>query len=204
MSKLHEDILQTVERLNLHGFIAKQVTESELKGEVERVIEKNSVIGVGGSMTLAELGILKSLKADGYEVISAETDPRSWEEQCALSRQADVMLTSSNAVTQTGVLVNIDGRGNRVANMIYGVETVIFIVGYNKICLDLPAAMERVKNVAAPKNCVRLGRKTPCAVSGKCEDCNSSDRICRATVIQERPCTATKTYVFIVDRELGY
>lgn len=199
-----DQIEKTVAALNRRGFTAREVTRDQLKEALIKLIPQGSTIGTGGSVTLTELGILKDLKERGYDVLSAETSALDWEAQCSASRNADYMLTSSNAISEDGCLVNIDGRGNRVANMIYGVENVFVIAGENKIEETLEKAVWRAKNVSAPKNCVRLKKKTPCVKTGKCEDCNSPDRICRATVIHTNPTNRTNIYVFLLREQLGY
>ena len=118
---------------------------------------------------------------------------------------APVYLTSANALAETGEIINIDGIGNRVASLIFGHEEVYFVVGRNKIAPDYDAALWRARNVAAPKNARRLGKKTPCAVRGdKCYNCKSPDRICRAlAVLWERPTGVGRAEVVLIDQELG-
>ena len=117
---------------------------------------------------------------------------------------ADCYLTSCNAVTEQGELYNVDGNANRVAAMTYGPKSVICVVGYNKIVPNLEAAVARVEQVAAPANAVRLHRKTPCTVTGRCEDCHSPDRICCTTVIHRQQRVPGRIKVILVGEELGY
>ena len=118
---------------------------------------------------------------------------------------APVFLTSVNALTRGGALVNVDNTGNRVAAMIFGPGQVIAVAGRNKIVPDIPAALERIKTCAAPLNAMRRKDRTPCALSGKCADCHSVDRLCRVTTILERKSQGMEKFtVIIVDQELGY
>jgi hypothetical protein len=117
---------------------------------------------------------------------------------------ADLFLSSSNAVTLNGELVNIDGVGNRVNSTNFGPGKVILVVGYNKIVEDVQEAIQRIKNVAAPLNARRLNVDVPCAKVGKCVDCNSPNRICRAIVIHERKPSLTDILVILVGEELGF
>ena len=113
------------------------------------------------------------------------------------ARSAEVYITSANGVSKTGELVNIDGTGNRVSQTLFGPEN-------NKVCPDLTSAMERAKQIAAPKNAARLQVQTPCAKTGVCVDCNSPARICHSIVILERPSNGMEVEVVFVDEEMGY
>ena len=112
---------------------------------------------------------------------------------------------SANAITADSRIVNIDGRGNRVAASVSGPKKVVYVIGRNKIVEGgIDAAIARIKAKACPPNCVRLGKKTPCAATGKCADCDSPDRICKVTAIFDRRPTGTPTAVYVVDADLGY
>ncbi len=165
-------------------------------------------VGFGGSVTVKELGVEGSLAAAG-KVIWRHGDPK-WlpdEKMDVMRREltCDMFLTSANALTADGRLVNIDGNGNRVAASIFGPRRVVFVVGRNKIVDGgLDDAVERIKRVACPLNCRRLDRKTPCAATGTCSDCSSPDRICRVTVVMDRRPSKTDVHVLLVDEDLGY
>jgi len=116
----------------------------------------------------------------------------------------DLFLSSSNAVTMNGELVNIDGAGNRVNSITYGPGKVILVSGYNKLVDDVQDAIKRIKNVVTPMNARRLKIDVPCAKTGKCSDCNSPQRMCRAMVILERKPLLTDILVILVGEELGY
>ena len=163
---------------------------------------KGKTVAMGGTMTAKEMKLDKVLEKEN-KIIWHWLTPG--EETLREARHAAVYITSANGVSETGELVNIDGVGNRVAETLYGPEKTYFIVGKNKLTEDLPAAVFRAKNVAAPKNAKRLNSKTPCAAKGdRCYDCDSPGRICRATVIMERACRSMVTEVVFIDEELGY
>ena len=140
----------------------------------------------------ASIGIRAALEASGAEIREHQT-------------VADLFLLSANALTDDGIIVNIDGTGNRVAASIYGPKRVLYVVGRNKLVAGgVMEAIRRAKKTASPPNCRRLGKKTPCAELGVCADCDSPDRICKVTAIFERPPTHTPTKVILVDEDLGY
>ncbi|MBO7166066.1 MAG: lactate utilization protein [Kiritimatiellae bacterium] len=183
---------KVVEELNKRGYFAVYcATKEEAFDAIMNEIKDVQRIGMGGAMTMKELGVAAKVEEEGK----------------LLTRGADceVFLLSANAITSDGRIVNIDGRGNRVAASIYGPNKVIYAIGRNKIVDGgIDAAIERIKEKACPPNCVRLDKKTPCAVTGKCADCNSPDRICKVTVVFDRCPTGTPTTVYVVDADLGY
>ena len=156
-------------------------------------------IGVGGSLTVQELGLRERLAAHN-------TVAWHWTGGThAQAASAQVYICSVNGLAESGELVNIDGTGNRVSSTIFGHEEVYFLVGINKIAPDYDAALFRARNVASPKNAQRLGRKTPCAAKGdRCYDCDSPERICRAlTVLWERPNGIPRAEVVLIGEALG-
>jgi len=117
----------------------------------------------------------------------------------------DLFLLSANALTADGRIVNIDGNGNRVAASVHGAGHVLYVIGRNKIVEGgIDEAIARIKRCACPPNCRRLGKKTPCAATGVCADCDSPDRICKVTVVMDRKPTGTRATVVLVDEDLGY
>ena len=180
------------------------------EGGIEKaleLIEPSAVVGCGGSVTIRQLGLLDILTERGNTVIHHWRDDLPREEINRLRKEAmfaDVYLSSSNAITLQGQLVNTDGVGNRVAAMIFGPPRVVLLAGYNKIVADEEQARERIKNVASPKNGIRFGSKTSCSQVGRCMDCNSTHRMCKATVILERRPTMTDYHIIIIGEELGY
>lgn len=159
-------------------------------------------VAFGGSVTLQEMGLFDALLKEN-EVIWHWNEPGA--KTLAKAREAQIYITSANGVSETGELVNIDGTGNRVAQTLYGPEKVYFVVGKNKIEKDLSSALSRARNVAAPLNAKRLKTNTPCSKTGdRCFDCGSEARICRATVILERPTRGMKAEIVFVNEALGY
>lgn len=196
---------QVKEALEKNGFaVSVFATGEEAAAYLNRQID-GVTVGMGGSMTLAQLGLGESLARHNV-VFSHGLTPCSPEEARAMAAAAQVYLLSANAVSQAdGAILNIDGRGNRVASSLYGHQKVYFVAGRNKISPDFHTALHRLRNVVAPKNAQRLGRKTPCAAKGdRCYDCGSPERICRALVVHYQPMLGVEMEVVLVDQELGY
>ena len=163
-------------------------------------------VGLGGSVTLQEMGLGESL-ATHNEVFWHWVIPegKSKEDVLAAAQSADIYLLSVNGLAETGEIINIDGTGNRISAAFYGHKKVYFVVGRNKIAPTYEEALDRARNIAAPKNCVRLGVKTPCAVKGdKCYDCNSPQRICCGLSVLWNKMLGTEMEVVLIDEELGY
>lgn len=162
----------------------------------------------GGSMTLVSTGLVDFFKSvDGIEVIDTFDKAVSPEEMLERRRRAllvDLFVTGTNAVTETGKLVNLDMYGNRVGAITFGPRHVVLLVGRNKIVPDLEEAMLRVKNYTAPVNAMRLNKKTPCAKSSYCEDCKSLDRICNSWTITEKSFPKARIKVVLIDEDLGF
>ena len=141
-----------------------------------------------------------------YKVINREL-AKTAEEQRKVYGQiccSDYFLMGTNAITLDGELINIDGRGNRVAFLCYGQQKVLILVWMNKIVTDIDSGFKRVRNIASPPNTVRLNKKTPCAVTGKCEDCYSPDCICGQFVVTRRSGVPNRIKVILIGEELGY
>lgn len=155
-------------------------------------------IGFGGTVTVPQMGLVDRLKT--HNTLHATWLGGTRED----GRTVQVYISSVNALAETGEVINIDGIGNRVAEGLFGHEKVIFIVGVNKICPDYDSALWRAKNVAAPKNAQRLGRKTPCAVKAdRCYDCRSPERICNALVVYWHKPSGMDYEIVLVNEELG-
>jgi L-lactate utilization protein LutB len=201
----------TLGALERNGFdvVYYPSAEEALVGVLEMVPEGASV-GLGGSVTLREMGLVDALEARGVEVANhwkAGREGASPEEVMAIRRahiNSDVFITSTNAVSETGALVNIDGTGQRVAAMIFGPKKVIVVAGVNKITGDLEEGLWRASNIAAPMNARRLHPKTPCAETGECSDCMVPGRICGITTIIHRRPRRTPFTVVLVGEKLGY
>jgi len=202
---------RTLKALSNNGFEVLHVPDKEEAiSSVLKLVPKDAVVGLGGSVTLREMGLPEALRDRGNEVADhweARERGASAEEVLEIRRtqlNSDVFITSTNALTERGELVNIDGGGQRVAAMIFGPRKVIVVAGVNKITGDLEEGLWRARNVASPMNAKRLNLRTPCATTGVCSDCSSEDRICNATtIIQRRPRNVDAT-VIIVGENLGY
>ena len=174
------------------------------------IIPSDALVGLGGSVTLREIGLPKSLRDRGNRLADhweARQRGASAEEILKIRRlqlNSDVFITSTNAITETGKLVNTDGTGQRVAAMIFGPKRVIVIAGINKIVSNLDEGLERVNNIAAPMNAKRLNRNPPCTITGVCNDCDSKERGCNVTSIIHRKPANTNITVILVGNNLGY
>ncbi|OEU64931.1 MAG: lactate utilization protein B/C [Desulfovibrio sp. S3730MH75] len=167
-----------------------------------------SSISFGGSMTVVDTGLFDQIKKlNKVKVIDTYDVKPPMAERIERRRQAlltDLFITSANALTEEGEIVNLDGTGNRVAAMAFGPKNVIVLVGRNKICGDLDAATRRIKEYVAPVNAMRLKRKTPCAVTGTCADCSSPERICSVWGITEKSSPKGRIHVVLINEDLGY
>jgi hypothetical protein len=172
-----------------------------------KTIPRSATIGIGGSVTIRELGIIAKLEKRGNTIFhhwtKGLTEATDREMRLQESR-ADYYLSSANAITLDGDIINIDGIGNRVAAMIYGPRQVIIVVGYNKIVRSIDDGIRRSKDSAAVMNAQRVGAKTPCATTGICIDCHAKHRICRVTSIMHYRPWQTNITVMFVNTELGF
>lgn len=200
--------MRTVEALKKNQMDAYYVhTSAEAVELVESLMVPDSVVTMGGSVTLSETGIDKLIKSGKYQFLDRARQGITPEEAQAVMRQAftaDIYLSSSNAITEQGELFNIDGNGNRVAAITYGPKSVIIVVGYNKIAESVEDARKRVKRIAAPTNAKRVNAKTPCVVSGMCHECNVPDRICGTEVLTSFQRIPNRIKVIIIDEVLGF
>jgi len=205
---VEERAKKVIERLEAHDFKAIYVkSKAEAVEEILKHVIPNAKIGVGGSVTIRELGILDQLKVKG-NLLYDHWVPGLTKEESLKTRKfqmtSDLFLSGVNAITLNGELINIDFAGNRTNATTYGPGKVILVVGYNKIVEDVQEAIKRIKNVAAPINAKRLNIDVPCAKVGKCVDCNSPNRICRVVMIHERRPFLTDMLIILVGEELGY
>lgn len=197
-----------IDRLNKKNFNAYYARDRvEARQIALSLIPEGAVIGMGNSLTLRETGIYDALVSGDYRVINQFESGISPEENLRrrkLGLTSDVYFTGTNAITMNGELVNIDGKGNRVAAMMFGPERVIVVAGKNKIAGSVEEAWNRLKSIA-PSLAKRLGRSTPCSRSGVCSDCSSQERICRFyTVIDSlMPSDRGRISLIIVGEDLG-
>jgi len=205
---IEERAKKAVEKLKAHDFKAIYVeTKEEAVQEIWKEITPTLRVGVGGSQTIRELGILEKLEEQDNTIYNHWKPGLSKENVLEIRKSqmtSDLFLSSVNALTLNGELVNIDGIGNRVNSTNFGPRKVILVAGYNKIVDDVQEAIHRIKNFAAPLNARRLNIDVPCAKVGKCVDCSSPNRICRVIVIHERRPSLTDILVILVGEELGF
>ena len=173
-----------------------------------KLIPEGASVGVPGTVTVRQVGLIDELKKRGSKV-SVHWDPDLKPEGKAArfleELSSDWFVTSTNALTaDEGVFVNIDGTGNRVGAMAWAPGKLLYIVGINKITTDIPTALKRVRDAATPPNVIRLNGKAPCASVGHCVNCNSTERVCRIVTMMERPPFGRECHVIIVGEELGY
>ena len=196
-----QTILKGLESRNMTGYYAA-TKEEALKKALELIPEGSSVT-MGGAMSAHEIGLVEAVKNGNYNFIDRDAmeDKRA---AMLAAYDADVFLASVNAMTQDGVLVNIDGNANRVSAIAQGPKKVLFIVGMNKVCDDVDGAMKRARNVAAPINAQRFGLSTPCAKTGSCMNCKSPDTICCQFLITRFSRHKDRIHVILVNDELGF
>lgn len=206
-----KDTSTVLEALTKKGYTVHYTpTQSDAKELALSLIAPGTTVGFGGSITTRQIGLVDALLERGHEVFDHWQPGLTLEEMNTIRLKqttSDVFLTSANAITLAGEIINIDGLGNRVAAAIYGPKAVIVIAGMNKLATNLHTALDRIHNVAAVNNARRLQIPTPCSVTGKCTDCSSPTRICNITVIQHRrpmPGQIRDYHVIIVGEELGY
>lgn len=200
------DFLKVKENLEKNGFtVTVFETAHQAAQYLDREIDGVSV-GMGGSVTLTEMGLAQRLCAHNTVYSHWNTaQGMSREEIMRGAQTADVYLSSVNGLSETGELINIDGCGNRVSAIQFGHKKVYLVVGKNKIAPDFEAALYRARNVAAPMNARRLARKTPCAAEGdRCYNCNSPERICRGLSVLWKKPTCCDYEVVLINEKLGY
>ncbi|QZY54182.1 lactate utilization protein [Crassaminicella profunda] len=198
--------LNVMKNLKRNGFNVEYFENCTVaKKALLDAINLDEDVGIGGSKTIYDMGMHKDLMKRGNEVYwHWLVDQEKKDEERFKASHTPVYLSSSNAVTEDGKLVNIDGLGNRVASMIYGHDRVYIIVGVNKIAKDANKAIERIKKEACPKNAERLNLETPCRYTKECNDCRSKDRMCNITVIIDHKPMKTDINVFLINEDLGF
>jgi len=198
---LAEKVIRGLESRNMEGFYA-ETKEDALKKALE-LIPEGSSIGMGGCMSAIEIGLVDALKTDKYKFIDRD---RMEDKRKAMmdSYDADFFISSANAMTEDGILINVDGNSNRVSTICQGPRQVIFIIGMNKVCSDVDSAMKRARNVAAPINAQRFGLATPCSKTGSCMDCKSPDTICCQILITRFSRHKGRIKVILVNDSLGF
>ena len=198
---LSEKVIKGLASRNMTGYYAK--TKEEAMQQALCLIPEGSTVTMGGGMSVHEIGLVKALKEGNYNFVDRDEmeDKRA---AMLLAYDADVFLMSANAITEDGILVNIDGNSNRVSAIAQGPRKVLFIIGMNKVCDDVDGAMKRARSVAAPTNAQRFGLSTPCAKTGACMDCKSPDTICCQFLITRYSRHADRIHVILVNDSLGF
>ena len=201
---LGKSVIKNLAKRNMEGYYC--ATKEEALAKALELIPETDVVAWGGSVTIDEIGLLAAVKARN-PVIDRDT-AATMEEKVELMRKGltcDTFLMSTNAMSEDGILVNIDGNGNRVASLIFGPKQVVIIAGVNKIAKDLDSAIARVRSNAAPINAQRFaGISTPCAKIGVCSNCNAPDCMCCQVVVTRHSRQAGRIKIILVGENLGF
>lgn len=200
------DIGKLLSKLDYRGFkpffVADKAEAVEL---ILSLIPKTDSIGFGGSTTVTELNLHNELSKRGNTVYHRDLAPLIPADRILKSAIfADWFIASANAITEDGELVNTDGRSNRVASLIYGSKNSLVVLGVNKIVKNIPDALKRIREIAAPLNCKRLNIDNPCVYGGSCKDCDPETTICKTTTVQHYPPSGREYYVIIINEALGF
>ena len=198
---LAQKVIKGLESRNMKGYYA--ASKEEACKLALSLIPEGSSVSMGGCMSAHEIGLVEQIKNGNYRFLDRE---KAEDKRKAMleAYDADYFLASANAMTDDGVIVNIDGNSNRVSAIAQGPKHVLFIVGMNKICSDVDHAMKRARNVAAPTNAQRFGLNTPCAKTGACMNCKSPDTICCQFLITRYSRHADRIHVILVNDSLGF
>ena len=198
--KLAQKVIKGLESRNMTGYYA--ASKEEALQKALELIPEGSTVTMGGAMSAFEIGLVDTLMNGNYNFLDRnQMEPR---EALLAGYDADVFLTSANAMTEDGVMVNIDGNANRVSYIANGPKKVVAIVGMNKICDDVDGAMKRARNVAAPTNAQRFDINTPCKKTGACANCKSPDTICCQFLVTRYSRHAGRIHVILVNDFLGF
>ena len=203
--KLAEKLIKNLKRRNIQAWYCP--TGEEAAKMVSELIEDGSTVTWGGSRTIRDLGIPDILRERGTLNVLDRDLAEDREEQLRIYRQAfsaDAYLTSANAISEDGVIVNVDGNGNRIAAISWGPKRVIFVIGLNKVAQTVEAALSRARGTASPINAQRFDIKTPCNIDGTCHDCNSPDSICSYIHLLRNCRNEGRHVVVLVGENLGY
>lgn len=206
---LAETVIKNLKSRHFDAYFCED--KNALTEKIQELVSKEETVSWGGSMTLEETGLKAFFKDNGYKVIDRDS-AKSREERLELVKQgifSDVFFMSSNAISEDGILVNVDGTGNRVSALCYGPKRVIIVAGMNKIVKTEADALYRARNYAAPVNAVRIkgiyeNMQTPCNVTGSCSDCKSDSSICVQTVTTRLSFPKGRITVILVNEILGY
>ena len=199
--KLAQKVIKGLGSRNMTGYYASSAEEA--KKIALDLIPEGSTVTMGGGMSVHEIGLVDALKNGNYNFLDRN---QAEDKRAAMlaAYDADFFLSSCNAITEDGILINIDGNANRVSAIAQGPKKVIFIVGMNKVCSDVDGGMKRARNVAAPINAQRFGLDTPCTKTGSCFNCKSPDTICCQFLVTRFSKHADRIHVILVNDSLGF
>ena len=199
--KLAQKVIQGLSSRNMSGYYAASAEEA--KKIALDLIPEGSVVTMGGGMSVHEIGLVDALKTGNYNFLDRD---QAEDKRAAMlaAYDADFFLSGCNAITEDGILINIDGNSNRVSAIAQGPKKVMFIVGMNKVCSDVDGGLKRARNVAAPINAQRFGLDTPCTKTGSCFNCKSPDTICCQFLVTRYSKHADRIHVILVNDSLGF
>lgn len=198
--------LDAVRALEKRGFSAEYVpTGQDALKRILEIIPQNATVGIPGTVTIRDIGALDALRERGNKIFQhwGQMSDKERREARFLENTADVFLTSANALTRDGEIINIDGTGNRVAGMSWGNGLVLFVIGINKLAFDLSDGLKRARSATIP-NAIRQNVETACVKAGHCVNCRDDKSMCRAILILERPVKGRQYHIIIVGENLGY
>lgn len=194
------NIEKTIKNLELRGYSVKHFATGEEAAQYMTAEIRGKTVGIGGSKTADQLGLFEKLSAENTVYWHWKTPGIDTIEK---ANAAEVYISSANAMTESGEILNIDGRGNRLAGQVYGNKKLYIVAGKNKICPDFDSALKRARNVAAVQNNLRFDNNNPCRVDGKCHDCRMPSRICNALLVLWAPMMEMTSEVILIDEDLG-
>ncbi|MCR5452919.1 MAG: lactate utilization protein [Lachnospiraceae bacterium] len=198
---LAQKVMKGLESRNMTAYYA--ASKEEAKKLALSLIPEGSKVTNGGVRSAEQIGLLDAVKEGNYEYIDRH-EAEDKEAATLMAYSCDFYISSANAITEDGVLVNIDGNANRVSAISYGPKKVLFIIGMNKVADDVDGAMKRARNLAAPANAQRFGLNTPCAKTGACANCKSPDTICCQFLITRYSRQKDRIHVILVNEDLGF
>ena len=205
MDKKIEKVISALEQNKMKPYYVK--TKKDALSLIKDLVKEGETVSNGGSVSLDEIGLFPLLRSGKYNFLDRAKEGLNPDEVTDVMRNAflaDTYFASANAITEDGEIYCVDGRGNRISAMIFGPKSVILVVGKNKIVKDIKEAEERLRKIAAPMNTQRLNLTTPCAKTGKCENCKGDNRICCSYLVLRQQREKDRIKVIIVDENLGY
>lgn len=194
------NIEKAIKNFELRGYSVRHFATGREAADYLAEQVRDTTVGIGGCKTADQLGLYDRL-SEHNQVYWHWREPGP--ETIQKANVAAVYITSANAMSEDGEILNIDGKGNRLAGQVYGNKRLYIVAGINKLCPDFSSALERARNVAAVQNCRRFEGKTPCKLDDRCHDCRSKDRICRALLVLWGPVMGMEAEVILIDEELG-